>query len=138
MFGYVQRYHPCFPRLSKLQLQLLIRFAILSGPINHLKHLVSPARLPFSIAYFGSLFMTLFFSIGSVSGVLCDHMTFTSWLMTLCYSMQHKSYFGALIGALIQIVALISYVVAYFPGGTQTLRFGSQIMLRGAGNILPI
>ena len=36
-----------------------------------------------------------------------------------------------------QVVALITYVLAYFPGGTQTLRFGGQIALRGAGNLLP-
>ncbi|KDQ17072.1 hypothetical protein BOTBODRAFT_172665 [Botryobasidium botryosum FD-172 SS1] len=96
-------------------LLVMFGFAILSGPINHLKHLMSPARLPFTIAYFGSLFLTLFFSVGG-----------------------HKSYFGAIISAIIQVIALISYVVAYFPGGTQTLRFGSQIMLRGAGNVLPV
>lgn len=35
---------------------------MLSGPLNHLKHLVSPARLPFSAAYVGSLGLTLYFS----------------------------------------------------------------------------
>lgn len=36
-----------------------------------------------------------------------------------------------------KVVALVSYVLAYFPGGTQTLRFGSQMALRGAGSLLP-
>ena len=38
----------------------------------------------------------------------------------------------------IQVVALVSYILAYFPGGTQTLRFGSQMALRGAGSLLPL
>ena len=45
---------------------------------------------------------------------------------------------GSLIGAAIQVIALVSYVLAYFPGGTQTLRFGGQMALRGAGSMLPV
>jgi hypothetical protein len=41
-------------------------------------------------------------------------------------------------GAVVQVVALLSYVLAYFPGGIQTLRFGGQMALRGVGTILPI
>lgn len=43
---------------------MLPRFAVLSGPINHLKHLASPERLPFSVAYVGSLVATIYFSVG--------------------------------------------------------------------------
>lgn len=50
-------------------------FAILHGPVNRelrrrneltpdLKHIMSAERLPFSLAYFGSLAFTLFFAIG--------------------------------------------------------------------------
>jgi hypothetical protein len=39
---------------------------------------------------------------------------------------------------LVQVVALVAYVMAYFPGGTQTLRFGAQVAMRGAGSLLPI
>ncbi|KAF8708058.1 Protein transport protein SFT2, partial [Rhizoctonia solani] len=90
------------------------RFCVLIGPVNQIKHLLSKDRLPFSAAYFGSLGLTLYFSLGS------------------------PSYFGALISAIVQIIALLSYIAAYFPGGTQTLRFGGQMALRGAGNLLPI
>ena len=38
-------------------------FALLWGPTNHLKHLMSAQRLPFTTAYFGSMFATLYFSI---------------------------------------------------------------------------
>ena len=51
--------------------------------------------------------------------------------------MQPHSYFGCLVGAVVQVIALLSYVLAYFPGGTQTLRFGGQMALRGVGTLLP-
>ncbi|KAK6906183.1 hypothetical protein I203_100168 [Kwoniella mangroviensis CBS 8507] len=91
----------------------MLGFAILHGPWNHLKHILSPERLPFSLAYFGSLALTLFFAIGI------------------------RSTIGTLIAAIIQVVALLSYLAAYFPGGITTLRFGGQMALRGAGSVLP-
>ncbi|KAF8523810.1 SFT2-domain-containing protein [Gautieria morchelliformis] len=94
-------------------LLVMFGFAILSGPIAHLKHLFSKERLPFTFAYFSSLALTLYFSIG------------------------RTSYLGSLIAGIVQVVALVSYVLAYFPGGTSTLRFGGQMALRGAGNLLP-
>lgn len=36
-----------------------------------------------------------------------------------------------------QVVSLIAYVLAYFPGGSQTLRMGGSLALRGAGSLLP-
>ncbi|KAG8952311.1 protein transport protein sft2 [Tulasnella sp. 424] len=94
-------------------LLVMFGFAVLSGPINHLKHLASPERLPFSAAYIGSLIATLYFSV------------------------VQQSYLGSIIGAIVQIIALITYIAAYFPGGTQTIRFGGQMLLRGAGSSLP-
>ncbi|KAG8762689.1 protein transport protein sft2 [Ceratobasidium sp. 428] len=93
---------------------VMFGFCVLIGPMNQIKHLMSKERLPFTAAYFGSLALTLYFSVGS------------------------PSYFGAIISAIIQVGALLSYIAAYFPGGTQTLRFGGQMALRGAGNMLPI
>ncbi|GJE88944.1 ER-to-golgi vesicle protein transport Sft2 [Phanerochaete sordida] len=95
-------------------LLVMFGFSVLIGPINHMKHLVSKERLPFSFAYITSLALTLYFSLGA------------------------HSYIGSLICAIIQVFALVSYVLAYFPGGVQTLRFGSQMALRGAGSLLPI
>lgn len=51
--------------------------------------------------------------------------------------LQVHSYFGSLIFGIVQVIALLSYVVAYFPGGTQTLRLGGSLALRGASNLLP-
>ena len=39
-------------------------FAILAGPLAHLKHITSPERLPFTASWLGSLGLTLFFAIG--------------------------------------------------------------------------
>jgi hypothetical protein len=91
----------------------MIGFSILIGPINHFKHLVSKERLPFSAVYFTSLGLTLYFALGV------------------------QSYLGCLLAGTVQVVSLVAYVLAYFPGGTQTLRFGGQVALRGAGSLLP-
>jgi hypothetical protein len=48
------------------------------------------------------------------------------------------SYFGSLIGAVVQVIAYLSYILAYIPGGIQTLCFGGQMALRGVGTILPL
>ncbi|AAW44385.2 hypothetical protein CNF02190 [Cryptococcus deneoformans JEC21] len=92
----------------------MLGFAILHGPWNHFKHILSPERIPFSLCYFGSLGLTLFFAIGI------------------------RSTIGTLLASIIQVVALLSYVIAYFPGGMTTLRLGGQMAMRGAGNLLPI
>ncbi|KAJ4481026.1 Got1/Sft2-like family-domain-containing protein [Lentinula aciculospora] len=94
-------------------LLVMIGFSVLIGPINHLKHLITKERLPFTFIYFGSLGATLYFSLGL------------------------HSFFGSLISGVVQIVVLVAYVLAYFPGGTQTLRLGGSLALRGAGNLLP-
>jgi len=44
-------------------LLFLSSWAILQGPVNYAKHLLSAPRLPFTAAYFGSIMLTLFFSI---------------------------------------------------------------------------
>ncbi|KAF9477987.1 ER-to-golgi vesicle protein transport Sft2 [Pholiota conissans] len=94
-------------------LLVMFGFSVLIGPINHFKHLISKERLPFSAVYFGSLGLTLYFALGA------------------------QSQLGSLVAGAVQIVALVAYVLAYFPGGTQTLRMGGSLALRGAGSLLP-
>jgi hypothetical protein len=90
---------------------------------------MSKERLPFSVTYFCSLALTLYFSLG---------VRFFPQMSTFihCLSQAH-SQIGSLVCGVIQVLALISYVLAYFPGGTQTLRLGGSLALRGAGNLLP-
>ncbi|GJJ13654.1 hypothetical protein Clacol_007910 [Clathrus columnatus] len=94
-------------------LLVMFGFSILIGPVAHMKHLFSKERLPFTIAYFGSLGLTIYFAIGV------------------------GSFIGSLLAGIFQVVTLVAYVLAYFPGGTATLRFGGQMALRGAGSLLP-
>ncbi|GAA6022318.1 hypothetical protein JCM10207_003283 [Rhodosporidiobolus poonsookiae] len=92
----------------------MVGFAVLQGPLAHLKHIFSAERIPFTAAYFGSLFLTLFFAL-----------------------VKH-SYLATLLCGAIQCCALVFYFVSYFPGGFQTLSFGGRMALRGAGSLLPV
>ncbi|KNZ45856.1 uncharacterized protein VP01_773g7 [Puccinia sorghi] len=89
-------------------------FMVLQGPMQHLQHIFSTARLPFTLSYLLSLVATLYFAI-----VL-------------------HSYLGTLISGLIQVIVLVIYFMAYFPGGLTTLRFMGNIGLRGASSYLPV
>lgn len=99
--------------LSLGSVLVMFGFSVLVGPITHLKHLLSKERLPFSAAYITSLALTIYFSISV------------------------KSYLGSLICGVVQVVCLVAYILAYFPGGITTLRFGASMLLRGTSSILP-
>ncbi|KAF9529077.1 ER-to-golgi vesicle protein transport Sft2 [Crepidotus variabilis] len=94
-------------------LLVMFGFSVLIGPLNHIKHLVSKERLPFSFVYFLSLGLTLYFSL------------------------SYHSYLGSLVCGAVQVVSLVAYILAYFPGGSQTLRLGGSVALRGASSLLP-
>ncbi|KAH9216759.1 Got1/Sft2-like family-domain-containing protein [Leptodontidium sp. 2 PMI_412] len=84
----------------------LASWAAMMGPWTYASHLMSAQRLPFTAAYFGSIALTLYFSLGLQSTIL------------------------TLISALIQLACLIWYLVSYFPMGSSGLRlatsFGAQ------------
>lgn len=83
-------------------------FSMLWGPTNHIKHLFAPARLPFTTAYFGTMFATLYFSL---------------WL---------KSTPLTIVCAVAQILALIWYIVSYIPGGKTGMSFFTKIFYLAA------
>ncbi|CAN6625358.1 protein transport protein Sft2p [Trichomonascus vanleenenianus] len=87
-------------------LLFIISFGVLQGPLSYLKHLTSAARLPFTIAYFGSIFATLVFSLGMRSVIL------------------------TVPAIIVQILAALWYAVSYFPMGSQGLRFASRVGAR--------
>ncbi|KAF8474781.1 SFT2 domain protein [Kalaharituber pfeilii] len=91
-------------------LLFLASWAILQGPMTYARHLFSQQRLPFTAAYFGAIGGTLWFSIGL------------------------KSTFLTLLAVVVQIVALMWYLVSYFPMGSQGLRFASQMGVRRAAS----
>ncbi|KAF2667429.1 SFT2-domain-containing protein [Microthyrium microscopicum] len=79
----------------------LASWAVMMGPIQYALHLFSGPRLPFTAAYFGSIGLTLWFSIGL-------HSTFLT-----------------LIACIFQIFALLWYLVSYFPMGSTGLRYAA-------------
>lgn len=78
-------------------------FSFLWGPVNHLRHLFSRDRLPFTAAYFGTLFATLYFAL---------HVQSTPFTV-LC--------------AVGQTVALLWFLISYIPGGHTGLQFCTRI-----------
>ncbi|KAK9474174.1 Got1/Sft2-like family-domain-containing protein [Dipodascopsis tothii] len=84
----------------------IISFGVLQGPVNYIQHLTSLNRLPFTVAYFGSIIATLAFSLGMHSPIL------------------------TIIACVVQILAAIWYTVSYFPMGTQGLRVATRFGAR--------
>lgn len=78
-------------------------WAALMGPMIYAKHLLSQERLPFTATYFGSIGLTLYFAVGLQSALL------------------------TLVSSIIQLIALIWYLVSYFPMGSQGLRFAARV-----------
>lgn len=86
----------------------LSSFAAMMGPWAYIQHLASGPRLPFTGAYFGSIALTLYFSIGLHSTIL------------------------TLISAVIQLACLLWYLVSYFPMGSSGLRLATTFGARRA------
>lgn len=86
----------------------LCSWGAMMGPMAYIQHLLSGNRLPFTAAYFGSIFMTIYFSMGLQSSFL------------------------TLIAAIVQIAALIWYLVSYFPMGSSGLRLATSFGARRA------
>lgn len=91
---------------SLASILFVISFGVLQGPVNYAMHLISPGRLLFTIMYFGSIILTLIFSLGFRSAIL------------------------TLIAVIMQLIAALWYTVSYFPMGTQSLKFASRIGAR--------
>ncbi|CAG8973512.1 hypothetical protein HYALB_00002837 [Hymenoscyphus albidus] len=83
-------------------LLFLCSWGAMMGPMTYIRHLISTPRLPFTAAYFGSIALTLYFSLGLRSQIL------------------------TLIFALIQIGCLVWYLVSYFPMGSSGLRMATS------------
>ena len=95
-------------------LLFVLAFGVLQGPIAYMKHLTSRERLPFTVFFFTSCFMTIYFA------------AFTkSTLLTIpC--------------AVLELIAVIYYAVSYFPFGGTGLRMISSIGVNQARGVLRI
>ncbi|KAF9425494.1 hypothetical protein BGZ94_007488 [Podila epigama] len=89
-------------------LLLMASFAILRGPMAHLRALVSRERIAFTVAYFGSMAFVLYASV-----VL-------------------KNQFLTIIGTVVEVFALLWYFTSYSPFSGGSIRLGSHV----AGNLL--
>eukprot|EP00917_Polyrhabdina_sp_WS-2016_P029864 GHVP01063615.1.p1 GENE.GHVP01063615.1~~GHVP01063615.1.p1 ORF type:complete len:239 (+),score=22.31 GHVP01063615.1:31-717(+) len=85
---------------------IVMSLGVIKGFVPLFKHLITRERLPFTVAYFGSLIMTL------VS---------TLWL---------HSYVLTLLCAIVQVFALASMVVSYFPGGVKALSYVKDLLIK--------
>ncbi|CAF1147125.1 unnamed protein product [Adineta steineri] len=81
----------------------LSSFSMLWGPMNHLKHLLNIDRLPFSVSYLVTLIGTIYYSV---------------WV---------RSYFLTIMFVLLQLGALVWYIISYIPGGAHGLKFFSKL-----------
>jgi len=95
-------------RWSVGSMLFLASWAFLMGPYQYAVHLMSGPRLPFTAAYFGSIVMTIYFAVGLHSTIL------------------------TLFSSIVQLVALVWYLVSYFPMGSTGLRFAARI---GGGRV---
>ena len=81
----------------------LSSFSFLWGPYSHLVHLVSKERLPFTLVYFTTLIATLYFAMGLQSAILTP------------------------IAAVLQVIALLWFVISYIPGGQTGLKWFTKL-----------
>lgn len=83
-------------------------FAILRGPEAHFGSMLQTDRLPFTAVYGVSMFMTLY----------CTFQTHGP-----------KAYLLVLLCSVLQILALLWYLITFLPGGSQGLTFLLQAIL---------
>lgn len=88
--------------------------ALLRGPRAHLAHMFSKDRMLFSVVYVGSMFGTLYFAVIQ-----------QAYIMTLLFG-------------IVQVVALVWYVVSYLPGGSSTLSMGTRMVGQTVGSMLNV
>lgn len=103
-----QKFALCFTFGS---LTFMASFGILVGPKEHMTGMLTSARLPFTVLYFGSMLATLYFTF-NVGGA-------TGYLFVIGAS-------GA------QLVALLWYLISFLPGGST----GLSMLLSAMGRIL--
>jgi hypothetical protein len=82
-------------------------FAILKGPKDHLLSMLAPDRAKFTAVYFGSMFLTLYF-------------TFTAG--------GYKGYVLVLFASALQLMCLLWYLVTFLPGGATGMKILTQAM----------
>jgi len=88
-------------------LLVMSAFAVLRGPTEQLKHMLSIQRLPFTATYLGSMVLTLYAALVA-----------QSYLLVVLFSA-------------VQVCALTWYVLSYVPGGAPALKLFAKVASRG-------
>ncbi|KAG7356488.1 hypothetical protein IV203_001174 [Nitzschia inconspicua] len=92
-------------------LTFMMSFAIMKGPKEHLLTLFSGDRMLFTTIYLGSMFTTLYLT---------------------CTKGGLRGYALVIISSVVQMIALIWYLVSFLPGGTM----GLQLVFRAICSML--
>ena len=79
------------------------------GPYNHMVHLISKERLPFTVVYFSTLIGMLL----NISYV--DEVLILMFIATLYFAMGLQSAILTPIAAVLQVLALLWFVISYIP-----------------------
>ncbi|AET41379.1 Sft2p Ecym_8084 [Eremothecium cymbalariae DBVPG len=95
-------------------LLFVLAFGVLQGPVEYIKHLTSRDRLPFTLFFFTTASLTIYFAAFLKS----------SLLTIPC--------------AILELVSVIYYAVSYFPFGTSGIRMFSAYGLNTARGALRI
>ncbi|GCF00900.1 protein transport protein sft2 [Zygosaccharomyces mellis] len=95
-------------------LLFVLAFGVLMGPIAYLKHLSSKERIPFTIFFFGTCLLTIYFAAISKSTIL------------------------TLPCAILELVAVVYYAISYFPFGAAGMRMMSYAGFNTARGALQI
>lgn len=92
----------------------LLSFCFLWGPLSYLKSLFTAERRCFTVSYFATLIGTLYFAL---------HLQSTP-LTVLC--------------AVLQLIAMLSFLVSRMPGGTTGLMFFTRMFKSSVNSSLPV
>ncbi|GME70681.1 unnamed protein product [Ambrosiozyma monospora] len=84
----------------------VVSFGCLQGPVGYIRHLFSKERLPFTLIFFSSVFLTLYCAAVLKSTVL------------------------TLISGIVEIVCIVYYTLSYFPYGAQGFQMIFSMGLR--------
>lgn len=95
-------------------LLFVLAFGIFMGPIAYVKHLTSRERLPFSLFFFATCILTIYFAA------------------------IRKSTLLTIPCAVLELIALVYYAISYFPFGSTGIKVVSSVGINSARGALNI
>ena len=95
-------------------LLFVLAFGIFQGPVAYIKHLTSRERLPFTVFFFGTCALTIYFAAFMKSTILTIPC------------------------AVLELIAVLCYAISYFPFGGTGLRMLSSFGINTARGALHI